>query len=118
MKKHLSVFLTLALFILFTGSALAQTKKEVIKTESIKVGIHCPSGKAAIESELMKTPGVKEVAVSMETKVATIKYVDGKTSKEQLVAQIEKLGYSTDASKSSTPAKTGCAKSCQKTCGH
>lgn len=118
MKKQLSVFVTLALFILFSGLAMAQTKKEVIKTESIKVGIHCPSGKAAIESELMKTPGVKEVTVSMETKLATIKYIDGKTTKEQLIAQIEKLGYSTDASKSSPPSKSGCAKSCQKTCGH
>ncbi len=116
MKKQMSVIVTLALMILFSGSAFAQ--KQVIKTEKIKVGIDCPMGKATIEKELVKTPGVKTVAVSMETKVATITYVDGKTNKDQLVSAIEKLGYTTEFSKTTTPVKTGCAKSCQKTCGH
>ena len=116
MKKQMSVFVTLALIMLFAGSAFAQ--KEVIKTERIKVGIDCPMGKSTIEKELVKTPGVKTVAVSMETKVATITYVDGKTNKDQLVSSIEKIGYKTEYSKSSTPVKTGCAKSCQKSCGH
>jgi copper chaperone CopZ len=116
MKKQMTVFVTLALMILFSGSAFAQ--KEVIKTQKIKVGIDCPMGKAAIEKELVKTPGVKTVEVSMETKVATITYVDGKTNKDQLVSAIEKIGYTTEFSKSTTPVKTGCSKSCSKTCGH
>jgi copper chaperone CopZ len=116
MKKQLSVFLTLALIMLFAGSAFAQ--KEVIKTEKIKVGIDCPMGKAAIEKELVKSPGVKSVGVSMDTKIATITYVAGKTNKEQLVAAIEKIGYKTEFSKSTAPVKSGCSKSCEKTCGH
>jgi copper chaperone CopZ len=117
MKKQLSVFVTLALIMLFAGSAFAQ-KKEVIKTEKIKVGIDCPMGKAAIEKELVKTPGVKTVDVSMDTKIATITYVEGKTNKDELVSSIEKIGYKTEFSKSSTPVKSGCSKSCEKSCGH
>jgi copper chaperone CopZ len=115
MKKQLTVFLTFALIMLFAGSAFAQ--KEVIKTEKIKVNIDCPMGKAAIEKELVKTTGVKTVVVSMDTKIATITYVDGKTTKDQLVASIEKIGYKTEFSKSTTPVKTGCSKSCEKSCG-
>jgi copper chaperone CopZ len=116
MKKQLTTILTFALIMLFAGSAFAQ--KQVIKTEKIKVGIDCPMGKAAIEKELVKTPGVKTVEVSMETKVATITYVEGKTTKDQLVASIEKLGYKTEFSKTTTPVQSGCSKSCAKTCGH
>ena len=116
MKKQLSMFVAMALMILISGSAFAQ--KEVIKTEKIKVGIDCPMGKAAIEKELVKTTGVKTVVVSMDTKVATITYVDGKTNRDQLVASIEKIGYKTEFSKSTTPVKSGCSKSCEKTCGH
>jgi periplasmic mercuric ion binding protein len=116
MKKQMSVFVTLAMMLLFAGSVFAQ--KEVIKTEKIKVGIDCPMGKATIEKELVKTSGVKTVDVNMETKIASISYVEGKTSKDQLVSAIEKLGYKTEFSKSSTPVKTGCSKSCAKTCGH
>jgi len=115
MKKQLTVFVAMALMMLFTGSAFAQ--KEVIKTQNIKVGIDCQMGKATIEKELVKTPGVKSVVVSMETKVATISYVEGKVTKDQLVSSIEKLGYTTEFSKSSTTVKGGCSKSCQKSCG-
>jgi copper chaperone CopZ len=116
MNKLNKVFVFLALMIFFGGSAFAQ--KEVIKTQNIKVGIDCPMGKATIEKELVKTPGVKTVLVSMETKVATITYVDGKTDKDKLVSSIEKLGYTTEFSKSTTPVKSGCSKSCSKTCTH
>ena len=117
MKKQLSLIVTLALIMLFAGSAFAQ-KKEVIKTQKIKVGIDCPMGKAAIEKELVKSPGVKTVGVSMDTKIATITYVEGQTDKDKLVAAIEKIGYKTEFSKSTTPIKSGCSKSCEKTCGH
>lgn len=118
MKNQFKTILALAIIMFIAGSAFAQ-KKEVIKTENIKVGIDCPMGKATIEKELLKAPGVKKVDVSMETKIATINYVDGKTNREQLVSSIEKLGYTTEDSKTkAAPAKTGCAKSCAKTCGH
>ena len=116
MKKQLTVFVTLALMIFFGGSAFAQ--KEVIKTQKIKVAIDCPMGKAAIEKELVKSPGVKTVVVSMDTKIATITYVEGKTDKDKLVSAIEKIGYKTEFSKSTTPVKSGCSKSCEKSCGH
>jgi len=116
MNKLNKVFVTLALMIFFGGSAFAQ--KEVIKTQNIKVGIDCPMGKATIEKELVKTPGVKTVLVSMDTKVATITYVDGKTDKDKLVSAIEKLGFTTEFSKSNATVKSGCSKSCSKTCQH
>ncbi len=115
MKKQLTALVAFAMIMLFAGSAFAQ--KEVIKTQNIKVGIDCPMGKATIEKELVKTAGVKTVVVSMETKIATISYVEGKVTKDQLVSSIEKLGYTTEFSKASTPAKGGCSKSCQKSCG-
>jgi copper chaperone CopZ len=115
MKKQLTTILTVMMVMLFSASAFAQ--KEVIKTQKIKVGIDCPMGKATIEKELVKTPGVKTVEVSMETKIATITYVDGKITKDQLVASIEKLGYTTEFSKPGTTAK-GCSKSCKKSCEH
>lgn len=109
MKKQINVILTLVLIFVFAGSACSQNKKEVIKEEKIKVNFHCPNGKALIEKELVKAPGVKTVVADLETKVVTIAYVQGKTNKDDLVAAIEKIGYSTEFTKEGTKINKACS---------
>ena len=112
MKTKIASMLTLAIVMMFAVNTFAQKGKEVIKEQKIKVNFQCENGKAQIERELAKTPGVKEVIASMETKEVTIKYVDGKTTKDDLVKAIEKIGYSTEFSKGAAATKPSCSKSC------
>lgn len=92
----------------FAGSAYSQTDK-VIKEEKIKTGFHCPNGKALLEKELMKTEGVTSVIADVETKMVTIKYIDGQTNREKLVKAIETIGYATEDTKATTTIKKACS---------
>lgn len=93
------------LVLLFTGSYAQNTKTEEIK---IKVGFHCPNGKAMIEKELVKEDGVTSVVADLETKIVTIVYDPAKQNKDKLVAAIEKIGYTTEYTKEDTPVKKTC----------
>jgi copper chaperone CopZ len=108
MKKAIAVFPILALLLLIVGSPACAQKKEKTDEVKIKVFFHCPNGKALIERELIKEPGVKEVYADLETKVVTVKYVSKETSKDNIVAAIEKIGYYTEF----TPADKKLNKAC------
>jgi copper chaperone CopZ len=107
MKKQILNILILAVLFCFAGSAYGQND-QTIKEEKIKTGFHCPNGKALIENELIKAVGVTSVVADLETKIVTVKYVDGKTNREELVKAIEKIGYITEDTKSSTPIMKAC----------
>lgn len=100
-------FILVALTVVFVTGLSAQT----VKTDSIniKVGFHCPNGKALLEKELVKVDGVSYAFANVATKVVTIKYDAAKQSKEKLVAAIEKIGYTTEFSKEGTEIKKACS---------
>ena len=111
MKKQLFSILILTILFCFVGSVYGQTK-EVIKIEKIKVNFQCSNGKVYIEKGLIKAVGVVDAVADLETKIVTIKYVEGKTNKDELVKAIEKIGYTTEYTKEGTPNKSACSKVC------
>ncbi|MEI6124516.1 MAG: heavy-metal-associated domain-containing protein [Bacteroidota bacterium] len=108
MKRKIIGLFALAVLFVCAGNAFGQNKPEVIKEEKIKVVFHCPNGKALIEKELVKAEGVKEVYADLDTKVVTIKFVEGKTNKDELVKAIEKIGYVTEFTKEGTSINKAC----------
>lgn len=104
MKKIKLILLSLML--LFVAGTYAQTTKtDEIK---IKVGFHCPNGKALIEKELAKKDGVVKVFADVETKIVTINYNPKKQNKNKLVAAIEKIGYTTEFSQKDAVIQKAC----------
>ncbi|MEI8202050.1 MAG: cation transporter [Bacteroidota bacterium] len=114
MKKVLAV-LSLVLFVLisFNGYAQATKAKEV----KIKTFFDCAMGKATIEKELSKQPGVSKVIADLETKIVTVSFDSDKMSKERINAIIEKAGYKTEFTKEGTVIKSACEKKDTK-CDH
>ncbi|MCK9612543.1 MAG: heavy-metal-associated domain-containing protein [Bacteroidales bacterium] len=108
MKKQIIGILAFVFLFAYAGTAFGQTK-ETIKEEKIKVGFHCPNGKALIEKELIKSTGVKEVFADLDTKIVTVKFVEGQTNKDELVKAIEKIGYTTEFTKPGTPINKACS---------
>ena len=72
----------------FPGAQL-QTKIVTIPVE----GMVCASCTARVKKALKSIDGVTEAEVSLESRTARVRYVEGKTSPEQLVAAINNLGY-------------------------
>jgi copper chaperone CopZ len=107
MKKNITIIFAFMLAFFFAGNVSAQDK-QVIKEQKIKVEFHCPNGKALIEKELIKYDGIKEVVADLETKIVTVKFVEGQTNKERIVAAIEKIGYKTEFSKEGAVINKAC----------
>ncbi len=108
MKKQIVKLFLLAMLVCFLGNAYGQSN-QVEKVEKIKTGFHCPNGKALIEKEMMKVDGVVSVVADVETKIVTIKYIDGKTNREKLVKAIETIGYTTEDTKPGTTINKACS---------
>ncbi len=100
-------FILVALIVLFISNSFAQVVK--IDSINIKVGFHCPNGKALLEKELIKEDGVTYAFANVDTKVVTIKYDVAKQNQEKLVAAIEKIGYTTEFSKEGTKIHKACS---------
>ncbi|MEI6765286.1 MAG: heavy-metal-associated domain-containing protein [Bacteroidota bacterium] len=105
MKRTAIKLIILPLLLLFCTSIMAQT---ATKEAKIKTGFHCPNGKANIETEIVKEPGVKTVVADLDTKIVTIVYDVDKTNQDKLVAAIEKLGYRTEYTPAGTTIKSAC----------
>jgi copper chaperone CopZ len=104
--KKVSVMI-MSIFVLFISCTYTQNvKKEEIK---IKVGFHCPNGKALLEKELIKLDGVYEVKADVETKLVSILYDKKKQNKETLVAAIEKIGYTTEFTEKGKEINKACS---------
>jgi len=108
MRSKILHLLVPVIFLCVASSSYSQDAN-TIKEERISVGFHCPQGKAFVEKGLKNTAGVTEVIADLETKVVYIKFVEGQTNREQLVATIEQLGYVCEDSKSGTTNRKPCA---------
>lgn len=91
----------LAIAILFVTVGLqGQEKKEKKKNKTVTVEIQtsavCGMCKDRLEHDIAFEKGVKSVKLDDDTKVLTIKYKEGKNTKENLKVAITKVGYDAD----------------------
>ncbi|HBS88258.1 MAG TPA: heavy metal transport/detoxification protein [Bacteroidales bacterium] len=59
----------------------------------MKVGFHCPGGKAKIEKTLSEMDGVTAYTVNLETKEVEVTFDKNKTSENRLADAMLNLGY-------------------------
>ncbi len=69
-----------------------QAKKET-KTVTFKTSIHCKNCVKKINDNLAFEKGVKDLRVSLDDKLVTVKYDPAKTDEATLAKALEKLGY-------------------------
>jgi len=98
LKNMIRQVIFFILFLCFNSCVFCQVD-QIVKMEKIKTEFHCPTGKMLVEQALIKTDGVINVNADLDSKIVTIKYVEGKTNRENLVKVIEKIGFSTEDSK-------------------
>lgn len=66
---------------------------KLVTAEYSVTGMTCDDCSSAIESELIKVPGVSTVSADWKTGSTKVQYDAGKVTDAQLIAAIEKLGY-------------------------
>ena len=96
-----SKFILSALIIMFATIGIqAQDKKKKNEKDLVTVEIQtsavCGQCKERLEHDLAFEKGVKFVELNEETKVLTIKYKNGKNTKENLKIAVTKVGYDAD----------------------
>lgn len=92
-KKLTSI---LALVILISGSAFAQSKKsnkQEKETVTFAVSMTCENCKKRIEKKIAYEKGVTDMYVDLGNKTVKVEYKKDKTSPEKLQTAIEELGY-------------------------
>lgn len=95
--KFIAVGFMLLSFMFMTSTVNAQDKKDTKTSEvKIKVMFHCVNGKALLEKDLVKEPGVSKVVADVETKVVTVTFDGTKTDRVKINSAIEKIGYQTE----------------------
>ncbi len=100
-KKSFSVLLILQMFFVACSGNNSHSNQTTINEGEIKTieipieGMSCMSCVANVKKTLSGINGVKEVNVSLKDKKATVKYANDKVTQEQLVAAINKIGYTT-----------------------
>lgn len=109
MKSIIFSFVAVIMFVtpMFTQ---AQSEAKVSKkTQEVKIAtnLECAACKAKIEGDLAYASGVKNVEADVATKVVTVKYNPKKTSTDELVQRIQKLGYQAKAMSGCCPGAGG-----------
>lgn len=95
MANYLKITLLATLFAFFAISATAKDKKEKAKDAEVTfvVEIDCENCANKVRENLPFEKGVKDLKVTLADKTVWVKYSPKKTTKEQLAAAINKLGY-------------------------
>jgi copper ion binding protein len=98
-KKSFSVLLILQMFFVACSGNNSHSNQTTINEGEIKTieipieGMSCMSCVANVKQTLSNIDGVREVNVSLKEKKATVKFDNEKITQEQLVAAINKIGY-------------------------
>jgi copper chaperone CopZ len=80
-------------FIFSNGSCSPDSKNVELK---IKTSAVCGQCKDRIEKGMAYEKGIKDVALDVDTKIATVKYNPAKTTPDEIRLAISKLGYDAD----------------------
>ena len=90
---------TLVLFFVFTGTAMAAEKTVTLKVDNMT----CASCPYMVKSALKKVKGVSDIKVSLQTKLAVVKFDDSKTNIEALTNATFNAGLPSALNPSSAP---------------
>ena len=95
MKTRFAI-LVMALMMVFSAQALAETKSKKVNYEEVTFAtdIDCPNCVKKCEANLPFEKGIKDCKVDLASHTVYFKFDPKKTSKEKLAKAIEKLGYS------------------------
>ncbi len=93
------------------GDKKKDSKYEVIEIQTSAV---CGDCKERLEHDMAFEKGVKFVELDSETKILTIKFKKGKTTKEDLKKAVTKIGYDADDLVAEQKAHDALPKCCQK----
>ncbi len=77
-------------------AAAATPSAAAVETQTVYLavdGMHCEPCTTAIADAVGKLEGVESVKVELEAAFATVELAPGKTSSQELVATINRLGY-------------------------
>lgn len=106
--KTLLKFVLVASIVL--GFSLTSSAQETGADEfKVEVGFHCANGKKLLETKLAEVKGIESFVVDLETKVITFQFDSAIISKDQIVAEIENIGYYTEHSDKNKEIKKACS---------
>ena len=93
--KSIKILMVLAVMLsAFSFGAQAQNKKKKVMEEvKFSVYLHCDDEKKKAEAVIPTIKGIKDLKASVEEQSLWIKYDPSKTTKEALVAALNKKGY-------------------------
>ena len=113
--KKVSILIVLC-FAIIANTLNAQEKKEVKKTEEIKIKVssQCNTCKETIEKALYFEKGVKSSNLDVKNKEVTVVYNPSKTTPDKIRLAISKAGYDADDVKADEVAYHKLPKCCQK----
>jgi cation transport ATPase len=96
--KTRTILLSLVIILSSFGMKAQEKKKKRndLVTVEIQTSAICGQCKERLEHDMAFEKGVKFVELNEETKVLTIKYKEGKNTKENLKIAITKIGYDAD----------------------
>ncbi len=80
-----------------SDNSAAQTEAQVVKAENVKLsveGMTCGSCVNSIETALAKQNGIIKGKVSLEENACDVEFDASKTNTDEILATIEKAGYS------------------------
>jgi mercuric ion binding protein len=116
MKTRIILSLLAIFFLAVTSQAQDKKndKKKQLVTIEIQTSAICGQCKERLEHEMAFEKGVKFVELDNDTKILTIKYKEGKNTKENLKVAITKIGYDADDLIADQEAHDALPKCCQK----
>jgi copper chaperone CopZ len=107
MSKNIKLLIIVFLGLSFSLSGYAQDSKTT--DLKVEVDFHCMNGKAKLENHFAEINGIKSYIVDFETKTLNLKYNSEVISKDQIIKEIENVGYYTEFSDRSKPIKKACS---------
>ena len=107
MSKNIKLLIILFLGLSFSLSGYAQDSKTT--DFKVMVDFHCMNGKAQLENHFAKIKGIESYEVDIETKAMTFKYKAKVISEDQIIKEIENIGFYTEFSDRSKPIKKACS---------
>jgi len=90
-----------------------KSKKEIVTVE-IQTSAVCGQCKDRLEHDMAFEKGVKSVELNDKTKVLTIRYKEGKNTKENLKIAVTKIGYDADEMPANLKAYNNLPACCKK----
>ncbi|MAZ94349.1 MAG: hypothetical protein CMF58_07990 [Lentimicrobiaceae bacterium] len=115
MKSRIIILTITAMFLLMGLQSQETEKKEKqLITVEIQTSAVCGMCKEKLEHDLAFEKGVKYVNLDNETKIITIKFKEGKNTKEKIKIAITKVGYDADDIVANQKAHDNLPKCCQK----